>query len=272
MSLMINQEVCTLRIGVCFKIVPDFETLLEAEWEKPDQLDFTYVKKMYGCFDEAALETALRLADSCKAAGQPVETVAVTCGAPEGSVSESLLRALFAAGFDDVVLLPASESFVSRNTAKSLASYFTSHPADLIFTGRMVGPSDSGTVPAFLAAELNAEFYPEAVTAWWNPEDGGAEITCKDSGFLKRYAVSGGAVCSIGDGEAGYLRLFPLKARMEAKKRIFNQFEPAGVAVSEGMNPILCTEKTESVCRFLEYKSAEEAAAQLIGFLKGEAE
>ena len=261
-----------MKIGVCFKIVPDYETLLEAEWEQPDGLDFTYVKKMYGCFDEGALETALRMADSLKAAAQPVETVAVTCGAPEGSVSDSLLRALFAAGFDDVVLLPASESFVSRNTAKSLASYFTSYPADLIFTGRMVGPSDSGMVPAFLAAELGAEFYPEAVAARWNPEDGRAEITCKDNGFLKRYAVSSGAVCSVGDSEAGYLRLFPLKARMEAKKRVLSRFEPAETEDCEGMAPILRAEKTESACRFLEYKSAEEAAAQLLGFLKGDAE
>jgi hypothetical protein len=43
-------------IGVCFKILPDFEDMDPVEWENPGQLDFGYVKKSYGCFDEAALE------------------------------------------------------------------------------------------------------------------------------------------------------------------------------------------------------------------------
>lgn len=256
-----------MRIGVCFKIVPDYETLLAEEWERSDQLDFTYAKKMYGCFDEAALEMGLRLKDSLKAAGQPAEAVAVTCGAPEGAVSESLLRALFAAGYDDVVLLPSCESFVSRNTAKSLASYFTEKPAELILTGRMVGPADSGMVPAYLAGELGAELYPEAVSAVWNETEGRAEVICKDGGFRKIYAVSGGAVCTVGDAEAGYLRLFPLKARMEAKKRVFSEHEPE-VSDGEASVPVLRSEKTEEQCSFLEYKSAEESAAFLLESLK----
>ena len=117
----------TMKIGVCFKIVPDYENLLPEEWEKPADLDFTYVKKMYGCFDEPALEMALRIADSCRVQGmaaEEVETVAVTCGVPEGSVSDGLLRALFAAGFSDVVLLPEAGDFSPARTAKSLASWF----------------------------------------------------------------------------------------------------------------------------------------------------
>ena len=266
-----------MRIGVCFKIVPDYETLLAEEWENPAQLDFTWAKKMYGCFDEAALEMGLRLKDDLKAAGQDAEAVAVTCGAPEGGVSESLLRALFAAGYDDVVLLPACESFVSRNTAKSLAAYFTAHPADIILTGRMVGPADSGMVPAYLAGELGAELYPEAVSAVWNAESERVELTCKGGGFLKQYAVSGGAVCTVGDAEAGYLRIFPLKARMEAKKRVFSEHEPEADMAAEtdavyAAAPVLRCEKTEAQCCFLEYKSAEETAVFLLGVLKGEAE
>ena len=195
----------------------------------------------------------------------------MTCGAPEGAVSDSLLRALFAAGYDDVVLLPACESFVSRNTAKSLASYFSEHPVDLILTGRMVGPGDSGMVPAYLAGELGTELYPEAVSASWNDAESRAEITCKEGGFLKQYAVSGGAVCTVGDAEAGYLRLFPLKARMEAKKRVFSEYEPENVDFS-WEEPILRMEKAEAECSFLEYKSADETSTFLLGVLKGETE
>lgn len=287
-----------MRVAVCFKIVPDYEDVHTTEWRDGEQLDFTYVKKIYGCFDESALETGLRLSDSLKAAGVSVETVAVTCGAPEGSVSEGLLRALFAAGFDDVVLLPACESFAPRSTAKTLATYFASNRADMIVTGRMVGPGDSGMVPVYLAHELGMEFYPEMTAAAWDGglrEDGTSGqsgsvgrivITCKDGDFLKQYAVRSGAVCAVGDGEAGYLRLFPLKARMEAKKRVFSRFqsetcekpECRGAAGGSGWNQtpvsgvILRSEEIENQCNFMEYKSAEETAKVLIGILNGEAE
>lgn len=261
-----------MKIVVCFKIVPDYEVLLSSEWEQPDSLDFAYVKKMYGCFDEPALEMALRIADSCRAEEEPVETIAVTCGAPEGSVSESLLRALFAAGFNDVVLLPQSESFNPKDTAKSLASWFIANPADLVLTGRMVGPGDSGMVPYYLAKELGAELYPEAVSAIWSGHEKRLEVTCKEGSFMKKYAVSNGAVCTVGDGETAYLRLFPLKARMEAKKREFLQPEIREKEEIPEEKPIFSYETKESACRFLGYKSAEEAAKVLLDMLKGETE
>ena len=258
-----------MRIGVCFKIVPDYETLLDEEWKKPAELDFTYAKKMYGCFDEPALEMALRIADSLKAAGEEAETVAVTCGAPEGTVSDSLLRALFAAGFSDVVLLPASDSFSPALTAKSLASYFSANPADLILTGRMVGPGDSGMVPFYLAKELNLPLYPEMVSAKYETEK--LQITCKEQNLLCVYTPDSPALGTVGDAEAAYLRLFPLKARMDAKKRVFSQWDGMPAEYAEDVS-LFCEEKPEGACRFLEAADAADGARKLIEILKGGAE
>ena len=268
-----------MKIGVCFKIVPDYEGLLPEEWQVPGNLDFTYVKKMYGCFDEPALEMALRIADSCRACGmeaEDVETVAVTCGAPEGAVSESLLRALFAAGFSDVVLLPESGDFSPARTAKSLASWFTENPCDLILTGRMVGPGDSGMVPFYLAEELGVPLFTELVSAAYNGESGRLEITCKDSESLKTYSLSESTVGTVGDAEAAYLRLFPLKARMEAKKRVFTQWEPAGTDCSNRIDTdtVLRSEPAEETrqCRIIPAEDRAAAAKVLLGILRGEAE
>lgn len=90
-----------MKIAVCFKIVPDYEEAAPSTWENIDVMDFTYVKKIYGCFDEAALETGLKLKDSIQAAGRSVETLAVTVGGGP----EVLLQGLFAAGFDRVVTI-----------------------------------------------------------------------------------------------------------------------------------------------------------------------
>ncbi len=263
-----------MKIGVCFKIVPDYENLLPEEWEQLADLDFTYVKKMYGCFDEPALEMALRIADSCRAAGQPVETVAVTCGAPEGSVSESLLRALFAAGFSDVVLLPEAGDFSPAHTAKSLASYFASHPVDLVLTGRMVGPGDSGMVPFYLAEELCLPLFTELVSAAYNTESEQIEITCKEGDFLKTYGLNGSSVGTVGDADAAYLRLFPLKARMDAKKRVFSQWNPKESAGRIDTDVVLRTKagKENTACRYIPAEDAAGAAEILISILTGEAE
>ena len=261
-----------MKITVCFKIVPDFEDVHSTEWETLGSLDFTYIKKIYGCFDEAALETGLRIADELKAAGQPVTTVAVTCGAPAGSVSEGLLRALFAAGYDDVVLLPAVSDFAPAAVADALADYLTANPADLILTGRMVGPGDSGMVPVYLAEKLEAEFYPELTAAHWD-EESGVKLICDEGDWLRTYIPGGKALCSLGDGEAGYLRLFPLKARMEAKKREFTRIVSSDVeagAEETKTDVILRTEKIDTSCNFIEHKSAEDTAQILINILKGE--
>ena len=219
-----------MKIGVCFKIVPDFEEVPIEEWSGESRPDFTYVKKMYGCFDEAALETALCLKDSCKQSNMDVETVAVTAGAGDGAVSESLLRGLFAAGFDDVVLLPEMDPFDPESTARALAQWFRETKVDLIFTGRSTGPNDSGLVPYYLARELNLPIIGEVTSAKW--EDGvvlarkaspdrfqsEAELSAKDPDSTKADLP---CVVTVGDSDTPVLRLFPLKARMDAQKKTF---------------------------------------------------
>ncbi|MBR5931542.1 MAG: hypothetical protein IKZ95_05885 [Lachnospiraceae bacterium] len=204
-----------MKIGVCFKIVPDFEEVPIEEWSGENGPDFTYVKKMYGCFDEAALETALCLKDSCKQSNIDVEAVAVTVGAGDGAVSESLLRGLFAAGFDDVVLLPKRDTFDPEDTARALVDWFKMNPADLIFTGRSTGPNDSGLMPYYLARGLGFPVIGEVISARW---DNSVMLSHMGSDQIKAELP---CVITVGNSDTPILRLFPLKARMEAQKRAF---------------------------------------------------
>lgn len=257
-----------MKVGVCFKIVPDFEELPAEEWKDVEHLDFTYVKKMYGCFDEAALEMALRMKDGAKAAGVDLETVAVAAGVNSGSVSEGLLRGLFAAGFDDVVILPPGEDFTPRATGTLLSEYFKEHPVDLILTGRMVGPGDSGMVPYYLAKELDFEILPEAVSGTY--EDG-LSVVCKEGEYLKTYGNLKNCLCTVGDATFPNLRLFPLKARMEAKKRVFTQWEPTDLELEKEDVSFRTEETEESHCNFLEGLATEDIAQEILNILKEEA-
>lgn len=254
-------------IGVCFKILPDFEDMDPAEWENPQQLDFGFVKKIYGCFDEAALETALRLRDQLHAAGEQARTVAVTVGAPESAAAEGLLRSLFAAGFDDVVTISGNAEFDPRHTARVLAGYFHKNPADIIFCGRMVGPADTGMVPYHLARELECDLYPELTTAAWDADCQTVVVTCREGNNLCRREIAGNAVCTLGDAEAAYLRLFPLRARMAARNREFTPWE--GIAQEPAAVSFLSEKKETVACHFL---SPDTAARQLVDILKGAAQ
>ena len=54
------------RILACFKVTDDFDSLMPAEWENlgTGAPDTSYVKRLLGCFDEAALECALETPDA----------------------------------------------------------------------------------------------------------------------------------------------------------------------------------------------------------------
>jgi electron transfer flavoprotein beta subunit len=55
-----------MRILVSFKVTPDFEALREADWAAAaaDGVETRYVRRIINCFDESALELALRVADA----------------------------------------------------------------------------------------------------------------------------------------------------------------------------------------------------------------
>ena len=245
-----------MKIGVCFKIVPDFEEVPIEEWSSESGPDFTYVKKMYGCFDEAALETALCLKDSCKQSNIDVETVAVTAGVSDGAVSESLLRGLFAAGFDDVVILPETDPFDPESTARALAQRLHETKVDLIFTGRSTGPNDSGLVPYYLAQELGFPIIGEVTSAKW---DDGVVLACKGSSPTKANLP---CVVTVGDSETPILRLFPLKARMEAQKKMFTDLRQeakyAKIDVRDDKRIIRGEKITDANCQMVDEKEAAE--------------
>ena len=254
-----------MKIGVCFKIVPDFEDTDPSDWETPEALDFRYVKKIYGCYDEAALETALRLQDQLRAAGVEASTTAVTLGAPDSTTAEASMRALFAAGFQDVVTIPGPADFQPRYTAAVLADYFRNNPVDLILCGKMVGPGDSGMVPLHLARELDLDFFPEVTAAAYDPDLGSVVLSCKEATAVHRRQVTAKALCTLGDAEAAYLRLFPLKARMAARSRSFTLW-PNSRETDAPRLTLYRPAVPDSQCRYL---TPETAPDELLEILKG---
>jgi electron transfer flavoprotein beta subunit len=148
--------------------------------------------------DEAALETALLLADAWTAPGRPTVTV-VTAG---GAESEPMLRDALTAGAARAVRVELAAGAPSDTVAAALADVVAG--ADLVVCGAWSLDRGSGAVPAFLAARLGAA---QALGLVLVTPGGPGAITADrrlDGGRREQLDVTAPAVLSV---EAGTARL-----------------------------------------------------------------
>lgn len=154
--------------------------------------------------DQAALERALRLA------GPEDVVVAVTAG-PEGA--DAVLRDCLAAGATEACRVALDAALPSWVVAAGLARAVAG--ADLVVCGDWSLDRGSGSVPAFLAAELGAAQALGLVDLAVDP-DGALVVERRlDQGRRERLRVRTPAVVSVEGGTAS-LRRAPLSAVLAA--------------------------------------------------------
>ena len=71
-----------MRILGCFKVVSDYDLVADEDWIPDEQLhiDTGYVKLLWNCYDEGALEMMLKLSDLSEGFGVVYELSAMTVG------------------------------------------------------------------------------------------------------------------------------------------------------------------------------------------------
>ena len=91
-----------MNILCCFKISPDYDKVVEKDWAAvgSNGPDTSYVPRGPGCYDEAALELALRLRDGANARGEAVRVTAATAA---DTAPAAFARQLYALGVTDAV-------------------------------------------------------------------------------------------------------------------------------------------------------------------------
>ena len=87
-------------------MVNDYEQVLPEDWDAFLQEDaaLDYVRQIVNCFDESALELALRIKDYYSQIGEETELTALTIA----NDSPSFFKTLFATGYDRVIRLTPS--------------------------------------------------------------------------------------------------------------------------------------------------------------------
>ena len=241
-----------MRILACFKVLPEFERVVDPDWENFDpSSDLGYVGRAFGCFDETVLETALRLKDALLKTGSDAECCALTLG----PLPPLLCRHLFASGFDRVLAgAVAGLEFRHTETAAALGGIAKTMSCDLILAGRQAGYADTGMVPLLLAEVLSVPVVSEVETVSLPlglPPFAHLifERTCPNK--RERVGVRLPALAVMGNSRVSALRAATLAAQMKVAGVRPESFPVSGFDVAKTKTPTLVRRQQRRNCVFL---------------------
>jgi electron transfer flavoprotein alpha/beta subunit len=209
-----------MNILVCFKAAPDLEMLTTGDWvvDQNLQIDVSFVKLILNCYDESALEIALRLSYSSAGLNVPLTLSALTVDGPK---TTSILKYLNALQFNRVVRIDNQEDtrFDSAAIASTLTQYILKFaPQDVLLMGAHSDIGENAQTPLLTAEMLGWPCITQVIDV--EPEDENhLTITCLvDDGRLQQ-TIQTPCVLSIGDAPGTLLRVPTLKDRMRYGKR-----------------------------------------------------
>jgi electron transfer flavoprotein alpha/beta subunit len=207
-----------VRLLTCFKVTYDIEYITPEELLALHNgvLDLSVFQKVIGNYDEAALETTLRLKDAYRDKSIHVEIHALTLGQCEGRFAKNL----YALGFDQIICLTAEKDCVwqPEYTARCIENFITQKgPYDAVLTGKQTGPGESSQIPRLLASLLGWPCIPEVLEL--SPCAKGLNIVSKTDRGKSRYRVIKPAVYAIGEAQHPYLRVATLREKLAMKSK-----------------------------------------------------
>jgi electron transfer flavoprotein beta subunit len=222
--------VSSLRILVSFKVTPDFEALREADWlagaaaEAPHDaapgVETRYVRRVLNCFDESALEMALRLSDARAVRDAATDLGALSVG---GRETEPYLKTLLALGYERAARVEpeAALDFAPSVVAALVAGYVQQvDHSDLLLLGCRSGPGDSGVVPFLVAETLGWPCLTQVIEFEPLP-DARVRVACMVDDGLLRATLRLPCVLAVGNAVVSHLRTPTLTDRLAHRdKRI----------------------------------------------------
>ena len=255
-----------MNILCCFKIVSDLDLVMERDWASADKsgVDLSYVKKVISCFDEAGLETALRVKDSAEKQGENVHITAITIG---NGKYDSYFKNLFAVGVERVIqgILPAEMLFSPDRLSAYLSELAGETKYDLVITGTQSADGANGLTPYYLANRLGMPCINNVSELQYT--DGKLKATCDTGNGLRRCTVKAPALFAIGNSINPYLRMATLKQKLavsQLSEEIHELPENSYISKIDAELLSLSREKTERRCIFIEGETCGDKAAKLL--------
>ena len=221
-----------MRILVSFKVTPDYEALREADWAAgvAGSVETRYVRRILNCFDESALELALRLTEAQGDRDIAADLGAVTVA---GREAEPFLRTLQALGYERAARVEpgAALDFAPAVVAKIIAGYARQvHGCDLLLLGCRSGPGDGGTVPFLVAEHLRWPCLSQVVAIEPLGDDRLRVTSVADDGLL-RVTLRLPCVLAVGNAVVSRLRVPTLTQRLVGRAEELAVLSPGDVGV-----------------------------------------
>lgn len=206
-----------MRLLVSFKICPDLELLREEDIILTEEMgiDTHFLPNIINCYDESALELALRLRDKTKEL--PVEISAFTVGNEQAELTLKSLRAL---GFVHTVRAEDEKGYTDfspETVAQTVAAYIKEYPQDCILLGKEAPNGNHGIMAGLVAEKIK---YPligpmiDIVSA----DQESVTVLVSDEGRIRKQIVSFPCVLCVGNAVISKLRVATLRERMKVSK------------------------------------------------------
>lgn len=256
-----------MKLLVCVKTVQDMDGVLPEDWNHwTEENNLDYVKRIYNCFDEAALETALRIRDEAVLHGREVVLQAVTI-APDAK----LMAHLYALGFERVDQIPIdlTKDHSPRPAARLLEAYVRANGGfDLILCGIQAEPGNYGMTGILLAEQLNIPCLTNVTEVEFDKE---LTVIRQLGDLLHRLQVRLPLVLTIGNARNSYLRLPTLREKIAAKSKAVKLWNPPDICCEPGVELLgLNRETGGQCCQIIDGTSAAEKARKVYDRLFGE--
>ncbi len=209
-----------MRILASFKITPDYEALRPADWtaDAADGPETRYVRRILNCFDESALELALRLTEALDGHAVAAELGALSIGGPE---ADGHLKTLQALGYRRTTRVDAGAAldFAPGVSAALIAAFVRRvDRSDLLLLGSRSGPGDSGIVPFLVAERLGWPCLPQVTDVEALPNGRVRATSAADDGLV-RATLRLPCVLAVGNAAVSHLRVPTLTQRLACRDR-----------------------------------------------------
>ena len=256
-----------MNLLVCFKIVKDLDSVMENDWNQAsaNSFDISYAKNVINCYDEAALEAALRLADEARAQDKQVTITAVTVGTGD---QVFFFRNLFAVGISRIVQIVCEDDlrFAPNRVSGMLSRFIGYGEYDAILMGQKSSIGDNGQTPLVTAQLLGLPCITQVIELSLALD--GIRVEHQIDGAIRRATVTIPSVYALCNSRHPYLRVATLREKLATSKcyaQILDPREPDAMPMLPP-DPMLIQvyrQKNPKNCTFLQGETHIDKARKL---------
>lgn len=215
-----------MKVLCCFKIVPEFDMVLEDDWKIEDEgtIDLSYVKPVWNCFDESALEIVLKLSDQSESFKSNVEINALTIGKKK---HENFLKILYAIGYKKAIRINQEDDciFEPEIIAELIAQYNNKiQMHDVIVLGQQSSDGNNMKTP-YILAEIMGWTCVSQVTHIEIWEEKYLRVISQYDDKKYVQIIKPPCILIVGNTEKSYLRVPTLKEKIKFKNKEINTIQ-----------------------------------------------